>query len=50
MGGYTRIYISIYSRIYIIIYTTFEVLRLKIASKGTLIEMGVTKKGVTSKN
>ena len=39
-GGYTRSYI--------IIYTTFEVLRLKIDSGGTLVQMGVTKLSVTS--
>ena len=37
-----------YTRSYIIIYTTFEVLRLKIVSEGTLVKMGVTKLGVTS--
>ena len=36
---YTRIYTSIYTRIYIIIYTTFEVLRIKRASEGTLVKM-----------
>ena len=39
-GGYTMIYI--------IIYTTFEVLRLKIISEGTLVQMGVTKQSVAS--
>ena len=33
---------------YIIIYTTFEVLRLKISSEGTLVQMGVKKPYVTS--
>ena len=55
-GGYTRIYTRIYTSIYtrlyirsyISIYTTFEVLRLKIASEGTLVQMGVTKPSVTS--
>ena len=46
--SYTRIYTSIYTKSYIIIYTTFEVLRLKIATEETLVQMGVTKPSVTS--
>ena len=46
--SYTRIYTIIYIRSYIIIYTTFEVLWLKIASEGTLVQMRVTKASVTS--
>ena len=41
-------YTSIYTRSYIIIYTTVEVLRLKIASEGTLMEMRVIKPSETS--
>ena len=46
--NYTRNYTSSYTSSYIIIYTTFEVLRLKITSKGTLMQMGVTKPSLTS--
>ena len=45
--SYTRIYTSIYMS-YITIYIAFEVLRLKIVSEGTLVQMGVTKPSVTS--
>ena len=41
-------YTSVCTRSYIIIYTYFEVLRLKIMSEGTLVQMGVTKPSVTS--
>ena len=43
-----KCYTSIYTRSYKIIYTTFEVLRIKIASERTLVQMGVTKPSVTS--
>ena len=42
--------LKIYTRSYISIYTTFEVLRIKIASDRTLAQMGVTKPSVTSTN
>ena len=45
--SYTSIYTIIYTRSYINIYTMFEVLRLKIDSDGTLVQMGVTKPSVT---
>ena len=48
--SYTRNYTSIYTKSYIIIYTNFEMLRIKIASEGTLVQMGVTKPSVTSTN
>ena len=41
-------YTRIYTRSYMIIYTTFEVLRIKIASEGTLVQMADTKPSVTS--
>ena len=42
--GLYKDFTSIYTRRYIIIYTNFEVLRLKIASEGTLVQVGVTTK------
>ena len=46
-GGLHKDLPSIYTRSYIIVYTTFEVLRIKIASEGKLVQMVVTKPSVT---
>ena len=43
-----KIYTRIYTRSYMSIYTTFEVLRLKTASEGKHVQMGVTKPSATS--
>ena len=54
-GGYTRIYTrvtqgftQVFTQGVTFIYTTFEVLRLKIASEGKLVQMVVTKPSLTS--